>query len=262
MASDLAATRHLPLRFRWPWLFVGAGWALAILATITGWRILIDHHFLLEESGLSWPVAAAVFLVGWQVMIVAMMLPASMPTITTLLARGGAGARAKRQLAVFFAGYAAIWTAFGLLAFAGDTLIHRTVDAWPWLATHAFLIGAITFLIAGLFQFSRGKRACLSLCRSPHAFIADSGPAPSHTAWRLGIWHGAASVGCCWALMLVMFGIGVGNLVWMAGLTCLMASETTLPTNRWMSRAIGITSLVLALLWLAHPAWLVPATVS
>ena len=69
------------LLIRWPWLLVGVAWAIAVLATPTGQRLLIDHHFLLEESGLAWPLAAAIFLVGWQVMIAAMMAPSSIPTV-------------------------------------------------------------------------------------------------------------------------------------------------------------------------------------
>ena len=257
------------LLIRWPWLLVGVAWAIAVLATLTGQRLLIDHHFLLEESGLAWPLAAAIFLVGWQVMIAAMMAPSSIPTVMprvkAALTAGRGGPHPQRVLAVFFVGYAGAWTAFGLLAFSGDTLIHHTVDAWPWLAAHSFLIGATTFALAGLFQFSPWKGICLARCRRPHAVFVDGHPANVAHGWRLGMRHGADSIGCCWALMLIMFGIGVGNLGWMAGLTGVMLGEAIMPSNRagnGASRVVGIALLALAGLWLAHPAWLGAATVS
>jgi predicted metal-binding membrane protein len=77
--------------------------------------------------------------------------------------------------------------------------------------------------------------------------------------------HGADSIGCCWALMLVMFGIGVGNLGWMAALTGVMLGEAMMPSDRagnGASRVVGAALFVLAGLWLAHPAWLGAATVS
>ena len=246
----------LGTRLWWPWLLVGMAWALAALASMAGQRILIDHHYLLEESGLSWPVAAGVFLAGWQVMIAA-MIPMCLPA----LARANApnGMHPHRAASMFLTGYAQVWTVFGLLAFTGDTLLHRLVDAWPWLAAHTFLIGAATFAGAGLFQFSRWKAACLGACRHPHAALGDGALAGVRRAHWGGIWYGHAAAGCCWALMLVMFGVGVGGLGWMIGLTGAMLAETLLP-ERWRARqATGIVLLTLAALWLAHPTWLMVA---
>jgi predicted metal-binding membrane protein len=122
------------MRLGWPWLIVGAAWTTTIIATLSGWRILIDHHYLLEESGLPWAVAAVVFLVGWQVMLVAMMAPSGVLIMPGIPADWGKHHYSSRSFALFFAGYASAWTVFGLLAFAGDTLIHRLVDSWPWLS--------------------------------------------------------------------------------------------------------------------------------
>jgi predicted metal-binding membrane protein len=257
MAQDFSVPTRAPARVWWPWLLVGIAWAMAVLATLLNQRILIDHHFLLEESGLPWPMAAAVFLACWQVMIVAMMVPASLPALVQVPATDRSGRHAYRALAAVFAGQSAVWTVFGLLAFAGDTLIHRLVDAWPWLAAHAFLIGATTFVIAGMFQFTRWKVACLAACRHPRAIGMAAAEHPRATRWR-GMRYGCLSVGCCWALMLIMFGVGVGGLGWMVGLTGAMVSEMALRAVP-MKQAIGIALLVLSGLWLAHPAWLVPA---
>lgn len=238
---------------------------LAALAALTGQRALLDHHFLLEESGLPWVLAALVFLACWQVMIVAMMLPSSMPAVSMAVAPMRDAGRRVLTLGSFLAGYACIWTAFGLLAITGDTLIHRTVDGSPWLAAHAFLIGATTLLAAGAFQLSRWKSSFLARCRNPEPLAVGDSPAQAWhavSAWRLGLRHGWASTGCCWALMLVMFGIGSGGLGWMAGLTCVMLGEMVASDSKRIVRTVGIVLLLLAGLWLLHPAWLVPAAVS
>lgn len=255
--------QHVHGRLDWPWLLVGAAWMTAIIATLLGWRVLIDHHYLLEESGLPWVVAALVFLVGWQVMLVAMMAPSGvllMPGMTTDWNRHR---YSRRIFALFFAGYASVWTVFGLLAFTGDTQIHRLVDAWPWLAAHSFVIGAVIFAIAGVFQFTPWKAVCLARCQALHNTF--KGIAETPLAWRRGMRHGVISVGCCWALMLVMFGIGVGDLGWMVALTLIMASESAIldeRRSRYVRHTIGVVLLLLAALWLAHPAWLVPTAAS
>lgn len=263
-ATEDGTTRHGRRRYQtvgWPWLLVAAAWALAIIATLTGQRALIDHHFLLEESGLPWPVAALVFLACWQVMIAAMMLPASMPTLYLMLGASRSQPRPARVWAAFLAGYAALWTAFALLAFAGDTLIHHAVDVWPWLAAHAFLIGAATLTIAGAFQFSRLKARCLTACHTPQALFARGERVGARHAWLLGARHGLSSIGCCWALMLIMFGIGVGGPGWMAALTVAMLVEERYAPAPAPRLALGVALLALAALWLARPAW-APAGVS
>ena len=267
MTTGLSRPRHQDVRAQWPWLLVVAAWIVAVVATLTGQRFLIDHHYLLEESGLPWPLAASVFLIGWQVMIVAMMAPASIPfarvTLTDLQMESLSARWRRQSRAHFFAAYVGVWTTFGLLAFSGDTMIHHAVDAWPWLAAHSYLIGATTLALAGLYQFTRWKRISLARCRADHAPTTASEVNPIMPHWRLGLRHGLDSVCCCWALMLIMFGIGVGELGWMAALTLMMVGETALPRethSRLACDAIGVGLIVLAGLWLAHPAWLMPVT--
>ncbi|HEX6540841.1 MAG TPA: DUF2182 domain-containing protein [Ktedonobacterales bacterium] len=268
MATEFSRQSNPPRRIHWPWLLVGVAWILAILATLTGQRLLIDHHFLLEESGFPWPLALAVFLVGWQVMIAAMMMPTSTPFITTCIVASLAGPHAPRlphrAIMMFLLGYAGLWTVFGVLAFAGDTLIHRLVDAWPWLASHASLIGAATLALAGVFQFSSQKLMYLAHCRARPEALAGEDAMRARSAYRLGARHAVDSIGCCWALMLVLFGIGVGGLGWMVALTGIMCAETLVSEDVVSGRtrqAIGIVLIVLAGVWLAHPDWLVGATV-
>ncbi len=240
----------------WPWLLVAGAWAVLILATLTHQTFLLDHHYLLQASGLPWLAALEIFLLCWQIMTVAMMLPSSMPMVQLVVYAGRRQARPVAVPLAFLAGYAVIWTAFAAGAFLGDTLVHRLVALWPWLAFHSWLIGAVTFAIAGLFQFSPLKERCLEMCRTPLGFFLRYYRKGAGTAWQLGLRHGGYCLGCCWALMLVMFGVGVGNLAGMAALTGAMVIEKTVPGGKRLSPVIGIILLLLGILWLAHPVWL------
>ena len=243
----------------WPWLLVAVAWGVLVLATLTHQIYLLDHHYLLQASGLPWLAAFEVFLFCWQLMTIAMMLPSSMPMVRMVVYAGRKQARPLAIPLAFLAGYAVIWTAFAAGAFLGDTGIHRLVDLWPWLAAHTWLIGAVTFAIAGLFQFSPLKERCLEMCRTPLGFFLHYYRKGVDPAWRLGLRHGGYCLGCCWALMLVMFGVGVGNLAGMAALTGAMVIEKTMPGGKRLSPVIGIILLLLGLLWLMHPAWLLRA---
>jgi len=240
----------------WPWGLVAAAWALAALAFLTNQSYLINHHYLLGESHLPVLVALVVFLACWQVMTVGMMLPSSMPMVYMIVY---AGRQQRRPLAVpaaFLVAYGVVWTAFALFAFLGDSQIHWLVHHWFWLDTHTWIIGATTFAVAGVFQFSPLKGRCLKLCRSPFSFFVRSYRKGVGGAWRLGLRHGVLCLGSCWALMLVMFGLGVGSLVSMALLTGVMVVEKTYPGGQRLSPVIGGALLGLAVLWLLHPTWL------
>src|SRR5579864_9313782 len=240
----------------WPWLLVAAAWAVLVLATLAHQTFLLDHHYLLQASGLPWLAAFEVFLLCWQLMTVAMMLPSSMPMVKMVVY---AGRRQVRPLAVplaFLAGYGVIWTGFAAGAFLGDTGVHRLVALWPWLALHTWVIGGVTFLAAGLFQFSPLKERCLDMCRTPLGFFMHYYRKGVGAAWRLGLRHGGYCLGCCWALMLVMFGVGVGNLAGMAAHTGAMVIEKAIPGGKRLSPFIGVMLLLLGVLWLAHPLWL------
>jgi predicted metal-binding membrane protein len=252
--TSMNARRRAPVR--WPWVVAAFAWGLALLATLLHQRFLLNHHWLIEESDLPWLLAAVVFLACWQVMTLAMMLPSSLPMATMMTYAARKQSRTYAVIGAFLAGYAAVWTGFALVAFTGDTYIHRAVDSSPWLAEHAYLIGAMTFAIAGLFQFTPLKERCLRACRSPLGFFVRYYRAGVAPAWYLGLRHGAFCLGCCWALMLVMFGVGIGSLAWMAALAGVMTIEKAVPGGRRIGPLVGGAMLLLAGLWLAHPAWL------
>jgi predicted metal-binding membrane protein len=110
------------------------------------------------------------------------------------------------------------------------------------LAANGWILGAVVLVAAGAFQFSRLKYRCLDQCRSPLGFLARHwrGRRPSWDALRLGAHHGAFCVGCCWAMMLLMFVVGTGNVDWMLALGAIMAVEKNIPSGRRLSRPLGV----------------------
>jgi predicted metal-binding membrane protein len=236
---------------------IAAAWALAVAAEISG-RGAALHHDALIEGRLPYALALVLFLVAWQAMIAAMMLPSSLPLVRLYVAAAAGQPRPRAAVAAFLGGYAVVWSVFGWLAFVGDTMVHGAVDRTPWLQHHAWLIAGGTLALAGAFQFSGLKDRCLEVCRHPGAFLLRHYERGLPGAFRLGRRHGLFCLGCCWALMLLMFAAGVANLWWMAGLTALMVYEKTGAGGRRAVPMAGITLLVCAALVLAHPHWLPP----
>ena len=136
---------------------------------------------------------------------------------------------------------------FGAGAWLLDRGIHAIVNAWPWLATHSYLILATTLIVAGLWQFSPIRDRCLEECRSPFGFVVNRwrGTSLRKESFAMGVAHGAFCVGCCWSLMLVMFGVGLGSVPAMLGLGAITAVEKNLPWGRRLTRPMGVV-LVLA----------------
>jgi predicted metal-binding membrane protein len=175
-------------------------------------------------------------------MIAAMMLPSSLPLVRLFAAASAGQPRPRAAMTGFLAGYALVWSAFGALAFTLDLGVHAGVDASAWLHHHEWLVGGSVLMLAGAFQFTRLKDACLDRCRHPGAFLLRFYERGAAGGFRFGARHGVFCVGCCWALMLVMFAAGVASLVWMAVLTAIMVHEKTRPLG---ARAVPVTGLAL-----------------
>lgn len=231
-------------------LVAGLVGVLSVLAWISLWvwgqspyGRYLSHHSLEEVRGDV--LLAAIFVAGWTLMIVAMMLPTSIPLVT-LFAMLTRDRRSRHQLlALLVAGYLAVWGAFGLLVYIADWAIHGAVDQSSWLAANAWAIAASTLILTGLYQFSPLKHLCLEKCRLPLGFITSHwrGRHERRQALWLGAHHGIFCLGCCWSLMLLMFTVGVGNLGWMLVLGIIMAAEKNLPWGRRLSAPVGTTLL-------------------
>lgn len=190
----------------------------------------------------------------WTAMMVGMMTPSVTPMIL-LYSRVGDHAISRGKdfapPAWFAGGYLLAWTAFALLATAAQWSLESAALLSPAMATSSRYLGGIVLLGAGLYQWSPLKNACLGQCRAPLTFIQQHGGFSRHASGslRLGLLHGAYCVGCCWALMLLLFVGGVMNLLWVAGLMGLVLLEKLFPVDRWIPRITG-AALVAAGIWL------------
>jgi predicted metal-binding membrane protein len=188
-----------------------------------------------------------VFVAGWLVMLVAMMLPTTLPLVTLFHRLTMARPDRSRLLGLLLVGYLGVWLLFGMGVYLGDGLLHELGSRSTWLAEHSWALGGLSVLLAGAYQFTPLKYHCLDKCRSPFGFLTQHwrGRDAAGQAFLLGVHHGVFCVGCCWSLMLVMFAVGVGNLGWMLALGALMAVEKNLPRGRRLSAPLG----ALLLLW-------------
>lgn len=232
---------------------------LALLAWIGLW--LTDatlHNLVHSHRGLEAMPGATrllLFLGGWTVMSVAMMLPTSLPVLFTF--RAIAGPRRDRWLllALVMGGYLVAWAAFGGLAYLGSRAGELLVANSPWVRSHQWATAPLLLLAAGSFQFSSLKYRCLERCRSPLSFVLShwQGRRQRWQAFRLGVDNGVFCVGCCWALMLLMFVTGAGYFVWMLLLAMLMATEKNLAWGRRLSAPLGVGLIAGALLLIVFP---------
>lgn len=232
-------------------ILLGSLGALTVVAwtSLWLWEGSPYRAFLGHAGGVGpLPLEATLFSLGWVLMIVAMMLPSSVPLVLTFRALVGRRRQPGMLVALLLLGYLAIWTAFGLGAWLLDRGIHAAVDAVPWLAQHPQVIIGSTLLVAGLWQFSPIRDRCLDECRSPLGFVMNRwrGLAERREALTMGIAHGAFCIGCCWSLMLVMFGVGLGSATAMLLLGGLTAVEKNLPWGRRLTHPLGYVLILAA----------------
>jgi predicted metal-binding membrane protein len=220
---------------------VAAAWAVAVAAEATGIAGSLHHDSLLE-GGPGLGPALLLFLVSWQVMVAAMMLPSSLPLVRMYALASARAPGRGRTMAAFLGAYALVWSLFGLIAFGGDAALHAAVAASPWLLAHDWAIAPSVLLLAGAFQFTSLKDACLRACRHPASFMQRHYRRGAGGGFMLGARHGLFCVGCCWALMLVMFAAGAVSLIWMAAMTALMVHEKTRPSG---AQTVPLTGVVL-----------------
>jgi predicted metal-binding membrane protein len=231
---------------------IAAAWAICAWAELTGNAAQLHHHAL-YESGRPYWLAALIVLVAWQFMTAAMMLPSSLGFIRLYATAAGRAPDFAPALILFLGGYFAVWTAFALVAFTGDMQLHRAVDAWPWLAAHAALIPVATLGLAAVYQFTPLKDACLKACRHPGIHLMRHYRRGALNGLRLGFGHALYCVGCCWALMLVMFAAGVAHLAWMGVLAAIMFVEKATPLGDRIVAPAGVAFAALAAIALLAP---------
>jgi predicted metal-binding membrane protein len=195
--------------------------------------------------GGAWLVPAMLYSAGWLTMIAAMMLPTTLPLLDIF--RRLTLERADRHwlMTLVIVGYVAVWGAFGLAAHGLDAVLNGLVAGSDWLALHGWMFGGGVLAMAGAFQFSALKYRCLERCRTPFGFVNQHwrGQNPRRRALLLGVHHGVFCVGCCWAIMLLMFVVGTGSVGWMFLLGAAMAVEKNMPWGRRLSAPLGVALL-------------------
>jgi len=194
-----------------------------------------------------------IFVLGWTLMTVAMMLPTSLPLITLFHTITRQRSDRMVLVALLITGYLTIWVLFGFVAHICDWGLHETVEHNVWLGSNTWILGAAPILLAGIYQFTPLKYYCLDKCRSPFSFITEHwhGSHERMQAFRLGVHHGIFCIGCCWALMLLMFAVGAGNIGWMLALGTVMAVEKNVSWGRRFSAPLGIALLCWGLILVA-----------
>lgn len=231
---------------------IAAAWILCGWVELSGGAAQLHHHALYAGHRPYW-AAALMVLAAWQLMTAAMMLPSSLGFIRMYGITAANAPKFPVALTLFLAGYFGVWTLFAFAAFSGDMQLHRFVDDWPWLTSHAAVIPALTLALAAVYQFTPLKDACLRACRHPGLYLAAHYRRGAMNGLRLGFGHALYCVGCCWALMLVMFAAGVAHLAWMGALASIMLVEKGIRGGDRIVVPVGVALLALAAVALAIP---------
>jgi predicted metal-binding membrane protein len=189
----------------------------------------------------------------WAVMMIGMMLPSATPMLLLygVVARRSAAemSAASRRIYALAAGYLAVWALFSLGATALQRLLATLLVVSSMMEVTSSAVGATLLLIAGIYQLTPLKLACLRTCQSPFGFLMSRWRGGPAGAFRMGFEHGVICVGCCWALMLLLFAGGVMNLAVIAALTALVAVEKLTPFGTHGARIAGVL-LIGAGLWM------------
>lgn len=237
-----------------PWAVLAVAGAALIALLVWGaspYARYLDHDHQ-PASATGQAGATVAFVAGWTLMIAAMMLPTATALLGTVGRLGRDAATGRRLQLLAAGGFLTTWAAVGYGFRAGDVAVHAGVDAWAWLESRPQLVGAGALAVAGAFQFSSLKRRCLTACRSPSWFLYRHwrGRNAGRDAVRIGLAYGASCAGCCWALMLVMFGLGTASVGWMLGAGSVMAVEKNTAIGARLTAPLGV-GLLGAAAWVA-----------
>ena len=234
----------------------------SILASVLGvifaaWGYLFYLHYQMTSQPMSsmWmppsePLAwrftdfALVYLM-WAVMMAAMMLPSVIPMILAFARVCRQQNKAANRLTgLFTSAYLGIWLLFSSVLTLLQWQLHGLAWLSPMMANQNRLFAAGILFLAGFYQFMRIKNACLRHCKTPMGFLLNEWQDGGAGAFKMGLKHGANCLGCCWAQMLIMFAVGVMNLLGMALITLLVILEKSMPLeSTFICKAVGVVFL-------------------
>lgn len=232
-----------------------------MLAWIYLWRAAASMHA--ADAGMATPMpvmaatdpgALALTFAMWVVMMAGMMLPGAAPTVLlygAMVRKHAERAAALPAVWIFVSGYLLVWAAFSAAAALLQAALENAALLTPMMASASKQLNGVLFVAAGLYQLTPLKDRCLGKCRNPVQFFMTHWRPGTAGALRMGAAHGAYCVGCCWMLMLILFAVGVMNLVWVALIAAFVFIEKLLPAGRLTSRLAGAALVVLGLAVLA-----------
>jgi predicted metal-binding membrane protein len=202
----------------------------------------------------SW-VEVGTLVVMWAVMMVAMMTPSAAPMIlmfATIHRRRLAAGRPAVPTAIFVLGYLVVWTIYSVAAAVAQTALHATALLSPAMAATSPLLAGGLLIAAGVFQWTPLKAACLATCRSPLSFLMTGWREGRGGAFVMGLGHGLYCLGCCWALMALLFVAGVMNVLWVAAIAVVVLVEKVVPRGDLVGRIAGLGLVAAGVLLVAR----------
>jgi len=237
-------------------------WLTLLLLAAIAWVVLFQQTQMIASvnEGMAamdaGPVSLLLFLPLWVTMMVAMMFPAVAPVVSlfaTISSKRRAASQPAAPTWIFLIGYLFVWSLFGI----GAYLLSLVVPAIGMMAAGLRLdnpvAAGIVLICAGLYQLSPLKQVCLRHCRSPLSVILHGWHDGYGGAFRMGFKHGAYCLGCCWGLMLVLFAVGLMNLVWMVVLTVAIFVEKVFSQGPLISRLIALALVLFGIFTLVMP---------
>ena len=219
----------------WAYMFYMA-WAMANMDKVDMWM-----PPLATATWTAWDFF--MLFVMWATMMVAMMTPSILPMVA-MFASLNKNRRSRQQpytpTFIFVAGYLLAWTGFSVLATIAQWPLHTSGLLNPMMDSRSYLLSGVVLIVAGIYQWTPAKDACLKTCRSPLGFLMTQWREGAMGALVMGVRHGIYCVGCCWALMLVLFGVGVMNMLWVMLITAFVLIEKVLPAPGFMRITSGL----------------------
>lgn len=225
-----------------------AAWGYMLYDYVRMQTLPMSQMWMPPTGGGAWALQDFwLTFVMWAVMMVAMMLPSAAPMVlmfATVNRKRRAQQRPYVPTFVFAAGYVAVWILFSALVTLAQWPLHHWALLTPMMDNASAIMAGLVLIIAGIYQWTPWKDACLNQCRTPLAFLMTEWREGAAGAFLMGVKHGFFCVGCCWALMLVLFAVGVMNMLWVAIITLFVLAEKVLPWPPTMVRAASGVLLV------------------
>ena len=222
-------------------VLAGLGWSMLGLQAAS-WLDALCRPLTGNDSG-----NIAVVVVMWSAMTLAMMLPSAAPMILTYAEIADTAACKGEPVVSPFAiaaGYTAVWLSFSVVAALAQLGLMHTDLIDSHMGSGSGMFSAAIFVAAGAYQFSSLKHACLTQCQNPFTFFFANWKTTQRSVFGLGLRQGFYCLGCCWAMMLVMFAVGTMNVIWMAGLGIVMAVEK-IGTGKRFTQSVGVALIAI-----------------